>query len=264
MATDTIAINGTPIEDKHLIFTGGGPALNGLNRDREFVAMPGRAGGLLSSISTIDARVFRFEVETDFSVLTFAQRLSLLDQLRDLFEGSVELTFSTNPGRKIVGVCRVFEGSSFEPTFGNVSATIVVEVVCENAAFMDNEPTQLVLSTTPARVNVGTVGHDGRFYFTGPTTTPFTIVYRDAFGALWGQLNITPNLLTGERGIIDTASRQIVKVNTGDVRFLMPGWDNSSLWFHMLPRDCNRELGMMPTLEADASVMVEYRCNWEH
>jgi len=263
MALTSIAINGTPIEELGLILTQGQPSVSGLNRVRDFLALPGRAGGVHAPVSTIGERVLRFELGTSLR-LTMAERGALLDTLRDLFEGLVEVTFVHSSMRRIRGMCRVFEGTVSSPSFLNASATLVVEVACANAAFMDTEPTHLVLSTTPARVSVGTVGHDGRLYVTGPNTTALTITYRSMAGVQWGQLAITPNLATGERMILDLASQQIVKVDSGDARTLQPTWDTGSTWFHILPRDANRELGVMPTLEASVSTLYEYRRNWEH
>lgn len=259
----SITINDTPIEEKGLRLVSGAPSFVGLNRTREFVALPGRAGGLYSPISTMEPKVLRFEVVTGWAIVTDAGRATLLDELRDLFEGTVEVRYKTNTVRKVRGVARVFEGSVQSPALVNITTTIVIEVACENAAFMDVEPTQLVLGTTPVRVAVGTCGHDGRFYVTGANTTPFTITYRDMAGVTWGTLAITPALGTGERMIVDLASQQIVKVDSSDVRTLVPSWDTGSSWFHVLPRDCNREFGIMPTLESSVSTLYEYRCNWE-
>ena len=264
MAFQSISINDTPIEEFNLVLVGGSPSVSGLNRQRDVLVMPGRAGGLVASTSSIAPKVFRFELLTNQGIITSAARQAVLDQLRDLFEGSVELKFATSATRKISGVCQVFEGQAYSPTFVNIATTIVVEIVCENGAFMDVEPTQLVLSATPARVSVGTVGHDGRFYVTGSNSTPFTITYRDAAGVLWGQLNVTPALASGERMIIDLASQQIAKVDSSDNRTLQPTWDTGSNWFHVLPRDCNRELSAWPTLESNVGVLYESRRNWEH
>lgn len=261
---DSIYINGSSLEALGLRLVDGGPSLDGLQRSRATVPLPGRAGHLSSPFSTTEPRVYRFACFTT-GITTVAQRLALLDYYSDLLTGPVELRFVDGTTRCAMGICRVFQGAVQSPTFVNIAATITVEVVCANAARYESEPSMLVLGTTPVPVPVGTVAHGGYIITTTSGFTPFTVTYRSVGGVALGQIAVSPTLASGDYLILDLDAHDVVKVDTAGVRTREKLWDTSpTTWFSILPRDADRRAGAYATLESSIPAAYYFRLNWEN
>lgn len=263
----SIWINNVPIEEIGLTLAdgaNGSPVLNGFERERQSLAWPGMTGHIPSRVATTKPRELVFVFNTA-RTMTLAERQYLLRYFSDLFTGLQEVRFDdNNQPRRIMGYCSVYDAAVASPQFVNIAPKITVKFTFYNAAFEDVECSHYAIGTVPKQMPVGTVGHGGQLFLTGAVSTPVTVTYRNIAGTVLGQLSFTPTLAAGESLIIDLDARQWLKVSTTNVRTSVPTWNTNSVWFFIMPRDCNREMGVMPTLEASTAMLFRFRLRWEN
>jgi hypothetical protein len=258
-------LNDIPIEDLSLVVEEAQPIMARVALQRDRQAWPGRVGPLMSPLSTADSTVRRYKWTG--KAATPAARNAVMETLLDVLTGVVELRDRDTPTRVTRGTVRVFDPSVLSPSFVNVEPSIVVEFETNGAAY-EASSVSLVLSTTPVAIPCGTLPHGGRIYLTGTAagaiSTEVRIRYRGISGALLGEMVILPSLASGEHGVIDLDSQEILKVSTANATTNVDAWLTGGNFFKLARRDGNPALSAWPTMEVTAgAALYTYRKNWK-
>jgi hypothetical protein len=250
--------------------------LDGPVVQRESTVIPNLLGVSPSPVMTGAARQIRLTVNVPVAGLT--SRAAAIATLQDALTGLLTLRFDDTPGRIVravagpLTVASISDRASMNALGANMIASVVF-LATDNASY-DAEPLPVVLGSTPAEIELGTLPSPGIIQWSGSwsTSASRTLTYRGVNGIAYGSMVFTapatpeysPSSLSSSEFLeIDLGRQYITHVTNTGARTRAYDWLASGSWFVPEPADARRSAGRWPTLDVSAGVgLFLYRKAW--
>lgn len=168
---NVLYLNGTDVGTLGLNVTDAGDWLSGVKPSRTSVAMPDGFGYSESRVEAHNPRTGRVTLATTNGI-ALATREGVLDVIRDLVSGIVEVTWAGST-RKLLARLESETITSVTPvSFVDPSLEISWDLVSYQGVRIDSTDSITGFSTTPGVVEVGTFFGQGVMWISGAATTP--------------------------------------------------------------------------------------------
>lgn len=224
MTIQTVALNGTNIEDLGLSFVGMTGWHSITQRSYGKVALPLRRGQrVLSTSHTVAAREFGFQWIITPTDGDWTDRQTKIDSLAAQFTGLVTVTLADAPTRGCYGLLDTLDVNSIGGAYILSGIKVDAKVVCDDPLFYDLTPVvtgitagirgAISMGTGPVRRMVVTVN--------GPVTNP-VVILRDQTGTEAQRMTLTGTLGASTWLAIDCDAYTITK--SDGTNLLQAGW----------------------------------------
>lgn len=248
---NVLYINGTDVGTLGLDVQDAGAWLSGLVASRGSVPIPDGFGSMASGVDTLRPRADRIRLLIKTGV-TLSTREAVLDRVRDLLQGVVEVRWSGSE-RKLLCSLESDAASAFEPVLAFDRAETVVQwdLVAYQGVRIDGTDRVVGFTTTPGTVQVGTHFGQGVMWISGSATTP-VVTYKDFRGDTVGTMTFA-TLAADEALEVDLYAGRVYLHDAG-VRTLSQAslTASSGGFFRFEPRHANVSVAAYPTLEVSS------------